>query len=87
MDQLGKFDKTVHDGIVFDDMDFTHLNRNAQIHISDVARSRQLHIRYTTAVLPKGVRRIFTGNKDMFDFEDEAIKRRCKVIRVENNLY
>ncbi len=84
IDDLRQFDQTVHDGIVFDDMNFDHIPRSAQIHITDQTLPRSIHIRYSTALIPAHTRKIFTTNNDRgFIFKDQdsdaAIKRRIKV--------
>lgn len=79
MDQLGTYDKDVHEGILFDDMAFQHMPRTAQIHIADMDDDRYIHIRYGMAFIPKGTLKICTTNiKDIFT-EDAAIRRRCHV--------
>lgn len=84
IDDLRQFDQSVHDGIVFDDMDFCHIPRSAQIHIVDQTLPRSIHIRYATALIPAHTHKIFTTNNDrglIFKDQDidEAIKRRIHV--------
>lgn len=86
MDQLGEFDPEVHDGIVFDDMDFKHLPRSAQIHLVDSDEDRAIHIRYGTASIPAGTKKIFTTNEpdgEIFAIDDPAIARRITIKYVE----
>ena len=71
-----------NDGIVFDDMDFTHWHRTHQIHILDYDNTRSIHCRYRTASIPKHTFKIFTGNKMMFNWGDDAIWRRMSVTEV-----
>jgi len=74
-----------HDGIVFDDMNFTHLHREAQIHLVD-DMERSIHARYGNVTIPAGIRRIFTTNVlygGIFALEDAAIKRRINVVKFE----
>lgn len=75
-----------HDGIVFDDMSFLHLPREAQIHLVDVAFTRSIHCRYMNAVIPKGVIRVFTANHPIF-LDDPAINRRVDVVHVREKLF
>lgn len=82
MDDLRNFHYKVHDGIVFDDMDFKHLHRGAQIHLLDQEQSRSIHIRYGTARIPKYTKKIFTCNYPCFKLSDEAINRRVTVTEV-----
>jgi len=80
MDDLGRFNSSKHDGIVFDDMSFAHIPREAAIHLLDWDFERSLHIRYKCALIPKHTRKIFTSNKpfhESFPHDDTgAIKRR-----------
>lgn len=83
MDDLQTFDSNNHDGIVFDDMDFNHIPRTAQIHLVDTAISRSIHIRYKTALIPAGTKRIFTTNVpdgECLLLSDKAIRRRCNIV-------
>ena len=82
MDDLSKFHYKVHDGIVFDDMDFKHLHRGAQIQLTDSDQNRSIHIRYGTARIPKRTKKIFTCNYPCFNMADEAIARRVSVTEV-----
>jgi len=81
MDKLKEFNASVHDGIIFDDMSFTHLHREAQIHITDWDEDSDLHIRYGTATIPAGTKKIFTANYYPFS-EDDAIDRRIKLVNI-----
>lgn len=83
MDDLLNFVTEVHDGIIFDDMSFAHLPRNTQIFVTDVDNARSIHCRYSPAHIPANTRKIFTSNVlDIFDFNDDAIKRRVTVTKV-----
>lgn len=82
VDDLRHFDPDVHSGIVFDDMEFRHYPRTAQIHLLDWNHDRSIHIRYGTARIPARTRKIFTTNEEggrIFDLDDGAIKRRVEV--------
>ncbi|QDJ95229.1 replication-associated protein [Capybara virus 11_cap1_98] len=82
VDQLKGFKKGYHKGIVFDDMDFNHWNRNAQIHLVDNENSRAIHCRYAVAHIPAGTAKIFTCNVTPFLVDDEAIRRRVIIRNV-----
>lgn len=86
MDQLLEFDNTIHDGIVFDDMDFSYLPVSTQLHLLDWDIERNVHVRYRTAHIPAQTKKIFTANVFPFWAEDEehmkAIKRRLKVVEL-----
>lgn len=80
MDQLRAYDSTRHEGVIFDDMSFKHLHREAQIHIADTYEPRAIHVRYAIALLPENTPRILTTNRDydgVLDTTDPAIRRRC----------
>lgn len=86
LDDLKKLDNS-HDGIVFDDMDFNHLPRNSQIHLVDREQPRSIHCRFVNAVIPAGIRKIFTCNNRggrIFDLDDAAICGRVTVTEVTN---
>lgn len=73
-----------HTGIIFDDMEFAHLPRTSQIHITDMDNDSSIHCRYSCAHIPAGLRRIFTTNSlyKIFDLADDAIRRRVTVTEV-----
>ena len=50
------------DGLVFDDMDFTHLTAEGVIAILDMEFERSIKCRYQDAEIPAGLPRIFTTN-------------------------
>lgn len=82
MDDLVRFDPAEHDAILFDDMDFKHMPRQAQIHLCDQDDTRSIHVRYTTAVIPRNTQKIFlSNNRDIF-MEDPAIARRVHRIHL-----
>lgn len=84
MDELTQYDPDEYpDGIVFDDMAFSHMPRTAQIHIVDRDDDRSIHVRYTMAFIPAGTFKIFTSNVlTLFDIDDPAIKRRVAIFNV-----
>lgn len=68
-----------YNGIIFDDMSFLHLHREAQIHLLDTYDERQIHCRHVCAVIPAGTARIVTSNLSpgrLVEATDPAIKRR-----------
>lgn len=79
LDQLSEYDPQVHEGILFDDMSFSHMPRPAQIHLVDVDDDRHIHIRYATALIPAGTLKIITSNVFDVFVADRAIERRVKV--------
>lgn len=72
-----------HKSIIFDDMDFTHWPRVAQIHLTDQHMNSSINVRYGTVSIPKGMPRIFTGNTNMFS-SDPAIDRRVQKITIQS---
>lgn len=82
LDMLSKFRASYHKSIVFDDCDFKHLPRPTQLQICDYENQCQIHIRYSVALIPKHVPRLFLCNPGNEPFiSDEAIQnRRVKYI-------
>jgi len=85
MDQLKKFNPTIHKSIIFDDMNFQHLPVTAQIHLVDNDQSRAIHVRYGIVTIPHGITKIFTCNEYPFTYH-EAIERRTKHINANNTI-
>lgn len=84
LDQLGHYNET-YDGIIFDDMSFSHLPRTSQIMLVDTEQPRAIHVRYRIAMIPAKVKKVFLSNThDFLDLNDAAIKRRVKVHNVFN---
>jgi len=86
IDQLKLFDKDVHKSVIFDDVDFKHYPRTSQIHLVDYDNPRAIHVRYGTAFIPASVPKVFTANVDPIELSDEAVRRRCYVIRVRTHM-
>lgn len=89
MDDLQQLRPT-NDGIVFDDMSFTHLPRTAQIHLLDSEVGSSIHTRYITAWIPAGMARIFTTNEPggrIFNLDDPAIARRIRISEQPSQLW
>lgn len=83
-DGLKRFIAGFHKSILFDDMKFVHMPREAQLHLVDERDLNELHLRYSTATVPAGVKRIFTCNFEGWPLmeDDEAIKARVTQIKV-----
>lgn len=81
MDDLKEFNWLKYDGIVFDDMDFTHLPRTAQIHVTDWCHDRSIHARFFCSLIPRHTRKIFCCNEYPF-LEDPAIARRVTLLNL-----
>lgn len=81
VDQLRGYDPLIHEGVIFDDMNFSHWPRESHIHVVDVEEDRAIHCRYAYAFLPAGTRRIMTTNlapHQMLMTADTAVARRCQ---------
>lgn len=78
-DGLKNYDETRHEGIIFDDMGFLHLPREAHIHLTDTYDDRMIHCRHTCGFIPRGTPRIFTTNLEpigILNVADPAVSRR-----------
>lgn len=76
LDVLRSFRPGYHRAIIFDDMSFIHLPREAQIHLTDTQDDAHIHVRYGVALIPANTQKIFTANREIF-LDDPAINRRC----------
>jgi hypothetical protein len=79
IDQLKAYNADF-DGIIFDDMAFLHLPREAQIHLLDVDNGRAIHVRYGIAFIPPRTKKLFLSNLPDIFLNDPAINRRKTVI-------
>lgn len=83
-----------NDGVVFDDMCFSHYPPESCIHLVDLEYERSIHCRNVNARMPKGMHRMFTTNRDKNELfsvnaNDEqklAIERRCVYLKVHKSL-
>lgn len=84
IDDLRSFSVDDHETIIFDDMSFTHLPREAQIHLVDSDNPRSIHVRYGTVRIPQGVTKIFTTNicDGAIFTHDGAINRRLNIFHL-----
>jgi len=84
IDQLTLYDPQEYNGIVFDDMSFAHMPREAQIHLVDWDNDRAIHVRYGTAFIPANTPKIFTANDwRIFNQNDPAIDRRITLVQLQ----
>jgi len=81
IDQLRQFIAGFHLSIIFDDVDFCHYPRVAQIHLVDFDNPRAIHCRHAVANIPAGIYKIFTCNEWPLG-EDPAVQRRVRRINV-----
>lgn len=86
-EDLKKLDDT-YDGIVFDDMDFLHWPRTAQIHILDSEVDRSINVKNSAVTIPANLKKIFTTNQfSPFNQDDEAIERRFVRHEFNNKIF
>lgn len=88
LDDLRKYDPDIHDGLVFDDLDFRHMPVTAQINLVDTEMDRAIHLRNVNVTIPAWTKKIFTCNPGRYPFSyDEAIERRVKDVKFETALF
>lgn len=82
INDLKSFNKAIHDGIIFDDMSFTHMPREVQIHLVDQDFDRSIRVMYGIMTIPAHTKKIFTTNvcNGLIFLMDGAISRRVKVV-------
>lgn len=94
IDTLGCYDD--HDGIVIDEMSFTHWPINSVIGLLNKKDPLQIHIRYVVAYIPPGIPMIFTSNEKHIFWDPTkppgldsiaSIKAKCKICNVLNKLF
>lgn len=77
-----KYINSETESIVFDDMDFQHWPRSAQIHLVDQDLPRSINVRYGTVNIRANMQKIFTANIFPFASYDKAIERRITLINI-----
>jgi len=82
IDTLKKFRPGFHKSIIFDDVEFNHYPRTAQIHLVDFENPSDIHCRHRTAFIPAGIYKVFTCNEWPLNVEDPAIKRRTHRVTI-----
>lgn len=86
LDTLREFRNGYHMTIIFDDMSFQHLPRQAQIELVDRYHPQQIHVRYSVVNLPANIPKIFLSNDDIFS-NDQAINRRITLVDLDFNKF
>lgn len=90
-DDLKDFVPGFHDGIVFDDMSFSHWPRTSVIHLLDWDLDSSIRCRNTNAFIPKHTKKIFTSNTsedEVFGPQEHAKARRItRRLHVIDKLY
>lgn len=82
VDQLRHFAGSLHRSILFDDMNFSHLPLQAQIHLCDRQMPRAMHRRYGTTLIPPGTQVTITCNERPVVW-DPAVNRRINYLLIE----
>lgn len=93
IDDLKKL-RPQHDGIVFDDMSFTHWPKDNVKHLLDWNRTSTIHCRFSNAKIPAKTKKIFCSNSENPFYEigilisdRDAIESRLKRINVTDRLF
>lgn len=94
MDDLKDFDPQEHDGIVFDDMDFSDRSPTDMIHLLDTSIGRSIRCRFNNAYIPASTKKIITHQHPNCCYPDRlpmdqkaAIDRRLCVVEITEKLY
>ncbi|OLY79699.1 hypothetical protein AYI68_g6225 [Smittium mucronatum] len=74
-----------HDGIIFDDMNFTKYTVEFQIHMTDVTDEKVIKIGNSKINIPAETPRVFTSNVPIFCSE-YRVRRRVALIKINSKL-
>lgn len=87
MDQLRGINTHFYDGIIFDDMSFSHWPRESVIHLCDLQNASGINIKHGVVELPAKVPRVFVSNVPIFNEDPtKAINRRIYYAHIETDL-
>jgi len=89
LDQLKDIHKKT-DGLIFDEMLFEHIPKQAQIYLLDMAMDRTIRTRHSNAVIPRNMPRIFTCNEHEYVFgatPHESVTRRYNTIHISEPMF
>lgn len=94
MDKLKQFSIFKHDGIIFDDMTFSHIARVHCVHLLDLDEDSDINVKCSMVTIPAGVPRVITSNlkpDQLFNFgntnyERISVMRRFRSIKVTKDL-
>lgn len=81
LEDLKKFNPAVHDGLVFDDIDFEALGRPIQIYLSDWEHARTIDVKYGSVTIPKHTPKFLCTN--FLNITDGAVTRRILKINCD----
>lgn len=70
IDKLKKLDLGHHDGIVFDDMSFSHWPRESVLSLFDMEEDADVNVKNSMVTIPAGFPRIFTTNRCMWNLSE-----------------
>jgi len=86
LEDLKQFTPNLHDGIVFDDMEFQKLSPTECIHLLDWELPRTLNVKYGSVTIPAKTRKIFTSNisfaGSMPQCPEEQYQALCRRIQI-----
>jgi len=94
MDDLAEYDPQEHDGIVFDDVNFSDRSATELIHLVDQEMPRSIRVRYVCAHIPANTKKIVTHQHRTClyphycpDDQKNAIDRRLNVVEITAPLF
>lgn len=95
LDKLSEFNKELHDGIVFDDIELKNRPPTSIIYLLDWDCESDIHIRYKVATIPAQTKKIFTSNlqnpfyidAEIDDGVRDAIERRLEKHEINQPLF
>lgn len=86
LEDLKQFMPSQHDGIVFDDMEFTKLSPTESIHLLDWEMPRTLNVKYGSVTIPAKTQKVFTSNlsfaQSMPECREEQYQALCRRIQI-----
>jgi MoxR-like ATPase len=88
IDQLREY-RPEYKALLIDDVSVVKLTREDLLNLFDVENEGQVHARYQTGEIPKGMPRIMTTNYARYDVtqEDAALERRICWVTIEKTLF
>lgn len=94
IDALLSFQPEEFDGLVFDELNFSHFPTGARINLLDMELPAQIHCRYRHVIIPPHFPRIFCHNRDDIFYspndttaERGALNRRLNIVFIARSLF
>lgn len=84
LDMLHNYDPGIHDGIIFDDMDFKQRPVEGQIALLDIDDDRAIHTRFLAPIIPAGTKKIMTTNAENGEIVDRSLGQISRRISVHH---